>query len=404
MFDHKVLEKIRGDFPGLTKELDGSPVIYLDSAATSLKPQCMIDAVNEYYSGISSNVHRGKNFSLELVSNKYEHARYRVSEFLSCSGNEVVFVRNTTEGINLVASGLELKDKELVIVCSDSHHSNFLPWVARSNTQVVKTTEDGKLDLQHFYALLEKKPRVVAINHCSNVTGVYSPIAEMATAAKSAGAIVLVDCAQSVPHRKINVKELDVDFVVFSGHKMLGPTGMGILYGKRELLESLTPLNYGGGMVDWVDLEEFRLRKIPHRFEAGTPHIAGAYGLGASIEYLNSIGFDFVEQHDRDLGKMMLEEATKRDYMEVVNPDSDLDRGAVLSIRIPNSPKLDDAARVLSDTYGIMCRNGHLCAQPYVDKHAKGQVLRISGYVYTSKEDISAFFAAMDEINPFLFK
>jgi cysteine desulfurase/selenocysteine lyase len=403
MFDNEFYNKIIKDFPGVLTEIDGTRVTYLDSAASTLKPKVMIDAVTEYYAGISSNVHRGKNYSLELVSDRYEQARYRVAELLSCSGNEVVFLRNTTEAINLVAFGLNLSKDDEVIVFSDSHHSNLLPWMEHATIQTVNTTEQGGLDLEHYFELLKRKPKVVAITHCSNVTGVYCPLESMVKAARKVGAIVVVDAAQSVPHRKINVHELDVDFLTFSAHKMLGPTGIGILYGKKDQLEQLRPLNLGGGMVDWVSSRDYRLRKIPHRLEAGTPHIAGAYGLAASIDYLNKIGFDKLEAHDKEMGRYLLEQASQRDYLEIINTTPDADRGAVISIKIPSMPKLDDVARVLSDSYGIMCRNGHLCAQPYVDKEASGQVLRVSLYIYNSKEDVKKFFLALDDISSLMF-
>lgn len=401
--DNALKQKIARDFPGVSTEIDGSRVIYLDSAASTLKPQAMIDAVSEYYSGISCNVHRGKNYALATVSDRYEQARYRVAELLSCSGNEVVFLRNTTEAVNLVASGLGLKKSDNVVVFSDAHHSNLLPWMARATIQTVKANATGGLDLAHYFELLKIRPKVVAINHCSNVTGVYSPLDSMVAAAKAVGAIVVVDAAQSVPHRKINVNALDIDFLTFSAHKMCGPTGLGILYGKKEWLEILEPANLGGGMVDWVDNNSYRLRKIPHRFEAGTPHIAGAYGFAASIDYLNNIGFDVLEQHDREIGKLMLVQALKRDYLQIINTDMAAERGAVMSLKISTSPKLDDVARVLSDSYGIMCRNGHLCAQPYVEDQAGSQVLRISAYLYSTDEDIEAFFSALDEIKAFMF-
>lgn len=403
MFKEELTTKIANDFPGTKTEIDGRRVVYLDSAATSLKPQSMIDATTEYYSGISSNVHRGKSYSLELVSNRYEEARYKTAELLSCAGNEIVFLRNTTEAVNLVAAGLSLTKEDKVLICADSHHSNLLPWMARSSVDTVRVLPAGGLDLEHYYELLKLKPKVVAITHCSNVTGIYNPLEEMAKAAKEVGAIVLVDAAQSVPHRKINVSKLDIDFLTFSPHKMLGPTGIGVLYGKKDMLEQLTPVNYGGGMVDWVDLEEFRLRKLPHRLEAGTPHIAGAYGLAAAIDYINEIGYNTISAHDTYMGKKMLNMALERDYIQVVQPDSDCDRGAVLSFSIPSQPKLDDIARVLSDTYGIMCRNGHLCAQPYIESVAGSQVLRISTYLYNTESEIEHFFSALDDLNTFLF-
>lgn len=395
-------KKVASDFPAVATELDGNPVIYLDSAATTLKPKQMVDAINEYYLGISCNVHRGKNYSLEVVSNRYEEARYKVAELISCSGNEVVFLRNTTEAINLVANGLGLTKDDTVLVFGDSHHANLLPWMENATIQTVTTDDNGKIDLEHYYQLLEQKPKVVAITHCSNVTGVYCPLETMATAAKKSGAIVVVDAAQSIPHRRMKVNQLDVDFVTFSAHKMLGPTGVGVLFGKKEQLEQLKPLNLGGGMVDWVESDSYRLRKIPHRFEAGTPHIAGAYGVAAAIDYLNNIGFDHIEQHDRKMGQLMLSKALERDYLKVVNDDPEADRGAVISFYIPQLESLDEIARILSDSYGIMCRNGHLCAQPYVTKVANSQVLRASAYIYNSEDDIEKFFSALDEIIQFM--
>lgn len=403
MFNAEQLDNIRNDFPGLKAEIDGRPIIYLDSAATSLKPQSMIDATVEYYAGVSSNVHRGKSYALELVSNKFERARYRTAELISCSGNEIVFTKNTTEAVNLVAAGLELTKDDTVLICADSHHSHQLPWVARATTEAVGLLPEGGLDLDDYKQKLKNNPKVVAITHCSNVTGVYNPLQEMAKLAKECGAIVVVDGAQSVPHQKVNVLELDIDFLTFSAHKMLGPTGLGVLYGKKEMLDLLKPTLLGGGMVDWVELDQYRLRKLPHRLEAGTPHIAGVLGFGASLDYLNSIGLDNVEAHDKYLGKKMLDMALERDYLKVINPDPTAERSAALSFYVPSTPKLDETARVLSDTYGIMCRNGHLCAQPYIDQIAGAHVMRLSAYVYNNDSEIEHFFTSLDEINSFMF-
>ncbi|WP_210330272.1 aminotransferase class V-fold PLP-dependent enzyme [Aliikangiella sp. G2MR2-5] len=391
------------DFPALSKMIDGTKVTYLDNAATTLKPVSMVNAVNEYYLGISTNVHRGKSYSLEEVSNRYEQCRYAVAELLSCSGNEVVFTRNTTEGVNLVANGLEFDEGDKILVSSDSHHSNFLPWMRQAQLLTVRTRNDGSLDLDHYYELLQLNPKLVAINHCSNVTGVYQPIEPMLRAAKEVGAITFVDAAQSIPHRRVNVTQLEVDFLTFSAHKMLGPTGIGILFGRQAMLNNLQPLNLGGGMVNWVEKDSYDLRKIPHRHEAGTPHIAGAYGLSAAIEYIQNLGLEAMESHDKSMGQHMLDLALERDYLRVINSAPNLDRGAVLSFQIPGLSELDDIARILSDSYGIICRNGHLCAQPYVDEHSEGQVLRISAYVYNSEKDVSRFFSCLDELQGVMF-
>jgi cysteine desulfurase/selenocysteine lyase len=403
MFSDEQLSDIKRDFPGLRVEIDGRLITYLDSAATSLKPQVMVDAVTDYYTGVSSNVHRGKSYAIELVSNNFERARYRTAELISCSGNEIVFTKNTTDAVNIVASGLGLTKDDHVLICADSHHSHQLPWISRATTSSVNLLPEGGLDLDDFKKKVDQRPKVVAITHCSNVTGVYNPIKEMTTLAKEKGAIVVVDAAQSIPHKKISVMDLDVDFLTFSPHKMLGPTGIGVLYGKKEMLELLTPTSFGGGMVDWVELDSFRLRKLPHRLEAGTPHIAGALGLGAAIDYLNSLGMDNIASYDKYLAQTMLKLALERDYLRVVHSDPEAERSAVLSFWVPSAPNLDDVARILSDTYGVMCRNGHLCAQPYIDQIAGAQVMRISTYLYNDVSDIERFFSALDDINEFMF-
>ncbi len=391
-------DKFKQDFPGLSKELDGTVITYLDNAATSLKPRAMVAAMQEYYLGVSTNIHRGKHYAIEEVSNRYEQARYKTAELIGCHGNEVVFTRNTTESINLVASGLGLTKNDTVVVFSDSHHSNMLPWNKHAKAEFVRFTAGGGVDWEHYRDLLKLQPKVVAITHCSNVTGVYSPIKKIIADAKENGAMVLVDAAQSIPHRRVNVSELDIDFMAFSAHKMLGPTGVGILYGKKQHLENLQVTILGGGMVDWVEIGGYQLRKIPHRFEAGTPNIAGAYGWGAAIDYLHQVGFDNIEEEDKQMGQYMLNQALQRDYLAVINPDPALDRGAVISLGVKGLEDLDDFARILSDSYGIMCRNGHLCAQPYIDAINHGQVLRASAYFYTSRNDVDKFFNSLDEI------
>lgn len=389
---------IQAEFPGLNARIDGEKVIYLDSAATSLKPQAMIDAISKYYGGIACNVHRGKYFAMEEVSNQYEQVRYKIANLIQCHGNEIVFVNNTTEAINAVATGLELGKGDLVLVSENAHHSNFLPWTTRATTEVIRHLSNGAVDMHSYETLLQRKPKVVSLTHCSNVTGIYIDLETLAQMAKDAGAIVVVDAAQSLPHRKVSVKSGNIDFMCFSAHKMLGPNGVGVLFGRATMLEQLTPQNFGGGMVDWVEFSRYRLRKIPHRFEAGTPNIAGVIGFGATIDYLTHIGMDTIERHDKALGQFMLSLAKKRDYLQIIGDDSDLDRGALLSFAINGLDELDDVSRYLSDSYGIVVRNGHLCAQPYIQGQTSGQVIRISAYLYNSEKDIEYFFAALDEI------
>jgi cysteine desulfurase/selenocysteine lyase len=258
---------------------------------------------------------------------------------------------------------------------------------------------DGRVDLDHFDELLGLNPKVVALTHCSNVTGAIAPIEAMAAAAKErCGAIVVVDAAQSAPHLRIDVSELTVDFIAFSAHKMLGPCGVGCLYGRREALERLRPLLVGGGMVDWVDDQGSQERKLPHRLEAGTPAIASALGFGRAIEYLERLGSDELGAHDRLLTETMIRCALEREYVELLGPRSSDARRAVATMRLRGIDDLSDVARSLSDSYGIMCRSGHMCAQPVVDAHAGGQVLRASGYIYNTTAEIESLFAALDEL------
>lgn len=388
------------DFPLLAREIDGNRLVYLDSAATSLTPVQVVSEISRYYLEVGANIHRGKHYLSEEASVAYEEGRYKVARFIGAAGNEIVFVRNTTEALNLVACGLKLRTEDRVIAFTDSHHSAYLPWKRIATTTLVRTDARGVVDLEHYKDLLRLGAKVVCLTHCSNVSGIYVPLDEMATMAKEAGAIVVVDAAQSVPHRRLDVTRQNIDFLAFSGHKMLGPTGIGVLYGKHDSLENLSPALVGGGMVDWVDAANFRVRKIPHRFEAGTPHISGVYGLIAAIKYLERIGLNRVQAHDQGLGRLLLSEALRRDYLDVIAPgEESSERCAMVSMKMTRHHDPGDIARMLSDSYGVMCRSGHMCAQPFVDYVAGGQILRASAYVYNTKQDVMDLFLGLDEIN-----
>lgn len=389
---------IKEDFPILSRIIDGNPLIYLDNAATTLKPKQVITEITRYYAEISANIHRGKHYLSEEASTDYEEGRYKVAQFIGSAGNEVVFVKNTTEALNIVAGGLNIEKNDHVVVCTDSHHSNYLPWTKRANTVLVRIDKHGYVDLNHYEELLKLGPKVVALTHCSNVSGLYLPVAEMTRMAKKVGAVVVLDAAQSIPHRRINVGQLGIDFMAFSAHKMLGPTGIGILFGRNSLLNEISPVYLGGGMVDWVDISGYQLRKIPHRFEAGTPHISGVYGLTAAIKYLEKIGFENLKTHDLELGRLLFSEANKRDYLEVVTAGENIERSAILSFKLKKGGDVGNIARMLSDSYGIMCRSGHMCSQPYVDYFFNGQVIRASCYFYNTKQNIMELFRALDEL------
>jgi cysteine desulfurase/selenocysteine lyase len=387
--------KVRSDFPLLDTEVDGHPLVYLDSAATSLTPRAVADEMMRYYLEISANVHRGKHFLSETASDDVEEARMAVAEMTGFRSNEVVFTANATASLNLVARGLPVRSEDLVLLPMDGHHSALLPWRDRCRVEYVPLAADGRADLERYAALLGEGPRVVVLNHCSNVTGIYSPVAEMARLARAAGTVTVLDAAQSVPHHRVLVPE--VDFLAFSAHKMLGPTGLGVLCGRYDQLSRITPSVLGGGVVDWVDLERHDLRKLPHRLEAGTPHIAGIYGLHAAIRYLNAIGWSALADHDRALGRLLLDEAGKRSYLRIV-AGSRAERGGIVSVAVSGNARLKSAAQILSDSYGVMCRTGHMCAQPLVDHYTDGEVLRMSAYLYTTSTDVRTVFAALDEV------
>ncbi|KZN32589.1 hypothetical protein N480_25400 [Pseudoalteromonas luteoviolacea S2607] len=399
------IENSRVDFPVLERLIDGQSITYLDSAATALKPRSVIDAMSDYYSQSGVNIHRGKYYLSEEASDAYERVRYSIAQYLGAYGNEIVFTKGTTEALNLVAYGLDLKEDDVVVGFLDSHHAQLLPWRRYANLQLVGLNSEGGIDLDHYRELLKLKPKVVVLTHCSNVSGTIAPIEQMAEEAKKAcDAIVVVDAAQSIPHPhlRIDVSKTPVDFVAFSGHKMLGPTGVGCLYGKSAVLNTLRPLMLGGGMVDWVDADGSQERKIPHRFEAGTPPIASTLGLGAALTYLKQFSVQESLEHTETLTKAIIDGALKRDYLELLGTKSVKNRCAIGSLRIHGCDDLSDIARSLSDSYGIMCRTGHMCAQPVVDDQMGGEILRISAYIYNTTEEIERFYLALDELVSFL--
>jgi cysteine desulfurase/selenocysteine lyase len=389
----------RADFPVLAREVDGVPLVYLDSAATSLKPRAVIDEVVRYYSEVGANIHRGKHMLSEEASDTYERARQRLAEFVGARADCLAFTAGTTASVNLVAAGLGLDQDDLVLVSADAHHSQLLPWRERARVRAIPTLPDGTPDLDGYAALLAEAPAVVALTHCSNVTGYYTPVARMTAMAREREAVVVLDGAQSVPHRPVDMTALGVDALAFSAHKMLGPTGIGALALTPALAARLRPAVVGGGVVDWVDAAGSRLRRAPHRFEAGTPHIAGAYGFAAAVDYLRRLGTDRVAEHDRELGTLLHALAGERDTLTVLGP-ADGDRGGIISVAVRGCPDLGDLARILSDSFGVMCRSGHHCAQPFVDSFGAGQALRISGHVYTTAEEVRAAFTALDQVIP----
>jgi cysteine desulfurase/selenocysteine lyase len=387
--------KIRADFPVLGREIHpGVPLVYLDSTATSQKPSVVLDAMDGFYRCCNANIHRGVHTLAEEATGAYELARERVAEFIgSPSPRQVIFTRNTTESINLVAytwGRANLKAGDVVILTEMEHHSNIVPWhilAAEKNLRLefIPVTEEGLLDLDVYQNLLELRPKLVSFTHMSNVLGTVTPAVEIIRLAHAAGAVVLVDGAQSVPHRPVNVQTLDCDFLAFSAHKMCGPTGIGVLYGRKELLEAMPPFLGGGDMIKRVHLRSFSPNELPHKFEAGTPAIAEAVGLGAAVSYLNSVGMEAIAAHEQEIIAYALERLEEIPGVSIFGPSAKY-KGGVASFMLKDVHP-HDIAQIL-DGQGIAIRAGHHCAMPLHEKFGIPASARASFYLYNTKEEV----------------
>jgi len=384
------VKNIRGDFPIFTERADN--FVYLDSSATTLKPQTVIDAVADYYSKYSANVHRSIYSIGEKATEKYEGSRSKVAKLINANSNSIIFTRGTTESINLVAytwARKNLKSGDEILLTEMEHHSNLIPWqlCAEETGAVLKFipfNEDGTLDLSDPEKWFTNKTKLVAVIHQSNVFGTVNPIKDIIKLAKGVGAVTLIDAAQSVPHQKVDIQDLDCDFLAFSGHKMLGPTGVGVLYGKPEILEEMPPFMGGGEMIRTVSLNESTWNDIPWKFEAGTPNIAQAIGLGSAIDYINEIGLDKIHEHEQDILTYALEKMQKIPEVNIYGSADE--RGAVISFNLKNIHPHDLSQ--LLDNDGIAIRAGHHCAQPIMKKLGVSATGRASFYLYNSKEDV----------------
>ena len=384
---------IREDFPILRRQVHGKPLVYLDNAATSQKPEAVIEALAGYYRQFNANVHRGIHTLAEEATAAYEGARARVATFIGAGEDEVVFTHGATEALNLVAWGWarhHLRPGDEIVVSLMEHHSNWVPWqrVAEERgcrLRVVPLTEDGRLDLEAFDRLLSERTRVVAVTHMSNVLGTINPVAEIARRARAAGAVVVVDGAQGVPHLPVDVGALGVDFLAFSAHKMLGPTGIGVLYGRRERLAEMEPLLGGGGMIRRVDLERSTWADPPQRFEAGTPPIAEAVGFAAAVDYLAGLGAGAVAAHERALVRYAWERLREVPGVTVYGPEPE-HRGGVLSFNVEGVHP-HDVAQIL-DGEGVAIRAGHHCTQPLHRHLGVVATARASFYVYNDAGDV----------------
>jgi cysteine desulfurase/selenocysteine lyase len=384
----------RADFPILSRAVNGKPLVYLDSAASSQKPLAVLEAMERYYRTSNANVHRGAYALSEEASAAYEDARKAVARFIHArSVKEVVFTRNATESLNLVAQtwGLaNIRAGDVIVLTEMEHHSNLVPWqilAARTGAalEFIPVTNDGLLDLAAYARLLERQPKLVAFTLMSNVLGTIPPAEEMIAQAHAAGAVVVCDGAQGVPHLPTDVRDLDCDFLAFSGHKMLGPTGIGVLYGKRALLEAMPPFLGGGDMIREVHLRSFTANDLPWKFEAGTPAIAEAVGLGAAVAYLSDLGMARVAAHEAALAERMLAALSAIPGLRVIGPLAG-PRGAVVSFTIDGMHPHDLAT--LLDHDGIALRAGHHCAQPLMERFNLPATARASAYVYTTSSEI----------------
>jgi len=389
------INKIRLEFPALNREVHpGIPLIYLDSTATAQKPGVVIDAMDAFYRNNNANIHRGVHTLAEESTALYEGARENVARFVNAaSTKEIIFTRNTTEAINLVAFSwgrANLKPGDTVILTEMEHHSNLVPWHMLAaerdiRLEFIPVTDDGLLDMDEYRTLLGRTPKLVAFTQMSNVLGTINPAGEIITMAHAAGAVTLVDAAQSVPHLPVDVQALDADFLAFSAHKMVGPTGIGVLYGKAALLEAMPPFLGGGDMIKTVHLRSFAPNALPHKFEAGTPAIAEAVGFGAAIDYLNRIGMEAIAAYEHEIIAYALDRLEEVPGVKVFGPPADK-RGGVAAFTLDGIHP-HDVAQIL-DRDGIAVRAGHHCAQPLHEKFGIQATTRASFYLYNSLDEV----------------
>ncbi len=394
---------LRLDFPILDQQINGKPLVYLDNAATTQKPKAVIDAITNYYVRNNANVHRGVHTLSQRATDDYETARESVRRFINApSAEEVIYVRGTTEGLNLVASSYGrkyLKAGDEVIITGMEHHSNIVPWqILRKEIgielRVVPFNDAGELLLEEYEAMLNDRTRLVSVVHQSNALGTVNPIKPMAEMAHARGVPVLVDAAQSVPHMPVDVQDLGADFLAFSGHKLFGPTGIGALWGKAELLDDMPPYQSGGEMIRSVTFEETIYNTLPHKFEAGTPDIAGAIGLGAAIEYLESIGMARIAAYEQALLRYGTEKISGIEGVRLIGTAEE--KGGVLSFHM-ESAHPHDIGTIL-DAEGIAVRTGHHCAQPVMARYGIPATVRASLAFYNTTDDIDALVKAIDRV------
>ncbi|MCX7948020.1 MAG: SufS family cysteine desulfurase [candidate division WOR-3 bacterium] len=397
------VEKIRNDFPLIKQGF-----IYFDSAASSQKPKIVIDKIKEIYESYYSNVHRGVYRISAKITEEYESAREKIARFINAKSQEVIFTRNATEGLNLVSYILSdhIEEGDEIVITISEHHSNLVPWQQLSIKKgailkYIDVYNDGRLNLEYLENTITERTKVLAIGHVSNITGIIHPIEKIIKFARNFEHIyIVVDACQSVPHIKVDVKKLDCDFLAFSAHKMLGPTGIGILYAKEELLEKLPPFLYGGDMIDTVELYETKFNRIPYKYEAGTPNFVDAIAFGYAVDYINEIGMENIYNHEKKLLDYFLSKMLYLDFVELYGPKDSKDRICVVPFNVKGLHPHDTASFL--DYKNICVRSGHHCAQPLLKRMKVGNSVRASLYLYNTTEEIDIFIDALKEIYKYL--
>jgi cysteine desulfurase/selenocysteine lyase len=399
------VQQVRKDFPVLSREVrPGVPLIYLDSAATSQKPEAVLQAMNTYYRENNANIHRGIHTLAEEATHAYETARKKIVRFIHApSVEQLIFTRNTTEAINLVAFSWgkhNLSAGDHILLTEMEHHSNLVPWQLLAAEldlvlDFIPVTPEGFLELDEYQKLLKNSPKLLALTHMSNVLGTINPLKEILQDAKSVGAVTLVDGAQSVPHFPVNVADLEADFFAFSAHKMCGPTGIGALYGRKDLLEKMPPFLGGGEMIKRVELRSFKANDLPHKFEAGTPAIAEAVGFGAAVDYLLDLGMDKIEDHERLLTKYAMEKLQEIPDLTVLGPPAEK-KGGVIAFYLKDIHP-HDVAQIL-DSVGVAIRAGHHCAQPLHTKYNLPATSRASMYLYNTLDEVDRLIDGIQKV------
>lgn len=397
------IEEIRKDFPILSRTVYNRPLVYLDNAATTQKPRAVVEAMTEEYYSVNANVHRGVHYLSQQATELHEQARANVQKFINArSEAEIIFTRGTTESLNLVAFSFGeafLKEGDEVLVSVMEHHSNIVPWQMLRERKgivlkVIPMTDEGEIDLETYKSLFSPRTRLVSIAHVSNVLGTVNPVKEMAAIAHAHGAKVLVDGAQSVPHRRVDVQDIDCDFLTFSGHKIYGPTGIGVLYGREELLEKMPPYQGGGEMIARVSFEKTTYERLPFKFEAGTPDFVGSHALAVALDYVRGIGQDIIAAHEADLTRYAMEQMSLIPGMKIYGTAREKD--AVISFNVGDIHPLD--LGTLLDRLGIAIRTGHHCAQPLMARCGVESMARASFALYNTRAEVDALVAGIDRV------